>query len=42
MYEQSGVINIYRDSGNQFEILSAEIDTDHMKTETKAPRGRPL
>ena len=42
IYEWSGVISIYYNHEEAFESVSAEIDTNHMKTETKGPRGRPL
>ena len=41
-YDWSGVISIYKDVDIEIEVLNAEIDIEHMKTETKAPRGRPL
>ena len=42
IYPWSGVIPIYTDPGYEVEIITAEIDTEHMKTDTKGPRGRPI
>ena len=42
IYDWSGVVSIYKDCSSEVEILRAEIDTDHMKTNTKGPRGRPV
>ena len=41
-YDWSGVIAIYKDDAGEIEVVSAEIDVDHMKTDMKAARGRPL
>ena len=41
-YEWSGVIPIYQDIKDDIEIITAEIDTEHMKTAMKGARGRPL
>ena len=41
-YDWSKVITIYSRKQEELEVHTAEIDTDHMKTETKGPRGRPL
>ena len=42
VYEWSKVITIYNPKEQEFAVFKAEIDTDHMKTETKGPVGRPL
>ena len=36
------MIPIYNYHCTEFEVHKAEIDTEHMKTETKGPVGRPL
>ena len=41
-FDWSGVVPIYERDGDEIAVIVAEIDTLHMKTETKAPRGRPL
>ena len=42
VFEWSKVIPIYDPARTEFAVFKAEIDTEHMKTETKGPRGRPL
>ena len=42
VYEWSKVIRIYQLDESEVEVYKAEIDTQHMKTETKGPRGRPI
>ena len=42
VFEWSKVIPIYKAGNSEFAVYKAEIDTEHMKTETKGPRGRPL
>ena len=41
-FDWSGVISIYKIAEQEIQIITAEIDTDHMKTATKGPRGRPV
>jgi len=42
VYEWSKVVPIYPEAVSPNQVYQAEIDTNHMKTATKAPRGRPL
>ena len=42
VFDWSGVISIYNYAENDFNIIHAEIDTEHMRTATKGPRGRPV
>ena len=42
VFEWSKVIPIYNVQHQEIIVHKAEIDVDHMKTETKGPRGRPL
>jgi hypothetical protein len=36
------VISIYKEEPSEQNIFNAEIDTNHMKSNIKGPRGRPL
>ena len=42
VYDWSGVVSIYLLESQDNVVFTAEINTEHMRTETKAPRGRPL
>ena len=41
-FEWSGVMAIYDLHGLNIEVKQADVDTNHLKTNAKGPRGRPL